>query len=102
MSDWHHPFPPLQHHQIVMVSGRPADLGFNTVNQISLIADSLTELKKIHVSLKGRKDVAELRTVTHGNAVSIYFRDPLLLLYFKKERVVNAIPSECLALQKQN
>ena len=68
-----------------MVSGRPADLGFNTVNQISLIADSLAELKKIHVTLKGRKDVAELRTVTHGNAVSIYFRDQLLLLYFKKE-----------------
>ena len=78
-----------------MVSGRPADLGFNTVNQISLIADSLAELKKIHVSLKGRKDVAELRTVTHGNAVSIYFRDPLLLLlYFEKERVVNTIPAE--------
>ena len=65
-----------QHHQIVMVSGRPADLGFNTVNQISLIADSLAELKRIHVALKGRGDVADLRTVTHGNAVSIYFRDP--------------------------
>ena len=67
---------PPQHHQIVMVSGRPADLGFSTVNQISLLADSLAELKRIHVALKGREDVAELRTVTHGNAVSIYFRDP--------------------------
>ena len=59
-----------------MVSGRPSDLGFSTVNQISLLADSLAELKRIHVALKGREDVAELRTVTHGNAVSIYFRDP--------------------------
>ena len=59
-----------------MVSGRPADLGFSTVNQISLLADSLAELKRIHIALKGRGDVADLRTVTHGNAVSIYFRDP--------------------------
>ena len=57
-----------------MVSGRPADLGFNTVNQISLLAGSLAELKKMHVALKGRKDVAELRAVSHGNAVSVYFR----------------------------
>jgi catechol-2,3-dioxygenase len=65
---------PDEHHQIVMASGRPDDLDFNVVNQISLRADSLATLKAFHARLKGQ--VSEMLPVTHGNAMSIYFRDP--------------------------
>jgi len=67
---------PEEHHQIVMVNGRPPDLAFNTINQISLKSDSLGELKKMHTLLKTRKDISKLAAVTHGTAISVYFEDP--------------------------
>jgi hypothetical protein len=69
---------PEEHHQIVMVSGRPKDLSFNVVNQISLSTTSLTELKRLHTLLKGRADIdqGKLAAVSHGNAISVYFEDP--------------------------
>ncbi len=66
---------PDEHHQIVMATGRPADLAFNVVNQISLRADSLNTLKDFHARLKDAP-ISEMTPVTHGNAASIYFRDP--------------------------
>jgi catechol 2,3-dioxygenase-like lactoylglutathione lyase family enzyme len=66
---------PAVHHQIVLASGRPAHLAFNPINQISLEADSLATLREFH-----RMFIAEglddIHPVTHGNAVSIYARDP--------------------------
>ena len=66
---------PDEHHQLVLVTGRPADAGYNVVNQISFKLPTLGELKAAHARLKetGRK---EFRIVTHGNAWSIYFPDP--------------------------
>lgn len=66
---------PDEHHQIVLISGRPADLAFNVINQISLKADSLQTLQQFHRRLQGA-DVTEIRAVTHGNALSVYCRDP--------------------------
>lgn len=66
---------PDEHHQIVLVSGRPSDRHFNVINQISLKASSLEGLQALHRDLQGRQ-VDELIAVTHGNAVSVYFRDP--------------------------
>jgi catechol 2,3-dioxygenase-like lactoylglutathione lyase family enzyme len=66
---------PDEHHQIVMATGRPADLGFNVVNQISLRADSLKTLQDFYARLKDAP-ISEMTPVTHGNAASIYFRDP--------------------------
>jgi catechol-2,3-dioxygenase len=68
---------PDEHHQIVLVSGRPADMAFNVINQISLRADSLQTLQRFH-RLLGTPDmpVSEVSAVTHGNALSVYFRDP--------------------------
>ena len=66
---------PDEHHQIVLVSGRPSEQHFNLINQISLKAASLEGLQALHRDLQGRR-VDELAAVTHGNAVSIYFRDP--------------------------
>lgn len=66
---------PDEHHQIVLVSGRPERIDFNVINQISLKADSLLTLQDFYVRVKCA-GVAELVPVTHGNALSVYFRDP--------------------------
>jgi catechol-2,3-dioxygenase len=66
---------PDEHHQIVMATGRPDKLDFNVVNQISMRADSLATLKNFHARLR-EAEVREMTPVTHGNAMSIYFRDP--------------------------
>lgn len=66
---------PSDHHQIVLAKGRPADLGFTTVNQISFKLDSLATLKAVHAEIV-KKPVKELVQVSHGNAWSIYFKDP--------------------------
>lgn len=66
---------PDEHHQIVLVTGRPVSLTFNLVNQISFKADSLTTLKTMlrRVTDEGATDITPL---THGNALSVYLRDP--------------------------
>ena len=66
---------PDEHHQIVLATGRPAHLDFNPINQISLKTGSLATLRAFKTSLP-RAGASELITVTHGNAVSIYCRDP--------------------------
>lgn len=66
---------PDEHHQIVLASGRPSEIGFNPINQISLKADSLATLKTVHQRLIA-EGVKELAPISHGNALSIYGRDP--------------------------
>lgn len=66
---------PTEHHQIILCSGRPPS-GFNTVNQISLRARNLAVIKDIHKKVSQMDDVTDIQTVSHGNAVSTYFRDP--------------------------
>jgi catechol-2,3-dioxygenase len=66
---------PREHHQIVLASGRPAGLPFNVVNQLSFRLDSLADLRALHQRLQ-QEPVDQIATVTHGNALSVYFRDP--------------------------
>ena len=66
---------PDEHHQIVLVAGRPKTLEFNPINQISLKADSIETLQVFHRGLK-TAPVSDVAPVTHGNALSVYFRDP--------------------------
>jgi catechol 2,3-dioxygenase-like lactoylglutathione lyase family enzyme len=66
---------PREHHQFVMASGRPADLPFNLINQLSFRVDSLATLRALYVALKN-EPVVSLGPVTHGNALSVYFHDP--------------------------
>ena len=61
---------PDEHHQIVLVSGRPEHLAHNPINQISLKADSLATLREMHRRLVAF-GLAEIRPVTHGNADSV-------------------------------
>ena len=63
------------HHQLVLAKGRPHDVGFTTVNQISYKLDSLATLKTVYGDIV-RKPVKDLVQISHGNAWSIYFRDP--------------------------
>ena len=66
---------PDEHHQLVLVTGRPAETGYNVVNQISFKLPSLADLKTMHARVRDA-GVKEFRIVTHGNAWSIYFADP--------------------------
>jgi len=67
---------PDEHHQIVLASGRPAEPGFNVVNQISFRVPSLAELRSLHDVMTADTRVTEIRPVTHGNAWSVYCKDP--------------------------
>ncbi len=67
---------PGEHHQIVLASGRPAEPQFNVINQISLRVPDLATLRLVRDRVAADPGVSELLVATHGNAVSIYFRDP--------------------------
>ncbi len=66
---------PDQHHQLVLVTGRPADSGFNIVNQISFKLPTLDGLKSMYSRVRA-EGIEQFRVVTHGNAWSVYFADP--------------------------
>lgn len=66
---------PNEHHQIVLATGRPDNLPFNVINQISFRVPDVGALRHFNQALKSEK-VTEVSPVTHGNAISIYFRDP--------------------------
>jgi catechol-2,3-dioxygenase len=67
---------PREHHQLVLASGRPQDLTFSVINQISLRVPDLATLRLVRDRVAAEPDVTDLVSATHGNAVSIYFRDP--------------------------
>lgn len=67
---------PSEHHQIVLASGRPAEPAFNVINQISLRVPDLATLRDARQRAVADAGTHDLLCVTHGNAVSIYFRDP--------------------------
>jgi catechol-2,3-dioxygenase len=66
---------PREHHQIILASGRPAQPGFNVVNQISFRAEDFAGLREMHRRLE-QEGMDAIAPVSHGNALSVYFRDP--------------------------
>jgi catechol 2,3-dioxygenase-like lactoylglutathione lyase family enzyme len=66
---------PDEHHQIVLVAGRPAALGFNIINQLSFHGEDLASLRIMHERLAAER-VRDLVCITHGNAISVYGLDP--------------------------
>lgn len=66
---------PDQHHQLVLVTGRPPGVDYNVVNQISFKLQTLADLKTVYARVR-EEGVKEFRVVTHGNAWSVYFPDP--------------------------
>ena len=67
---------PTEHHQFVLATGRPANLPFNIVNQLSFLVDGLATLKSLYRDVKAETGVEDLGPVSHGNALSAYFHDP--------------------------
>ena len=66
---------PREHHQVVMASGRPAELPFNPINQISFRMADFAGVREMYRRLQ-HEAVTEISPVSHGNALSVYFRDP--------------------------
>lgn len=66
---------PDEHHQIVLATGRPGDLPFNPINQISMRVATLAGLRAVYHRFvaAGRHG---LDPVSHGNAISFYAPDP--------------------------
>jgi catechol 2,3-dioxygenase-like lactoylglutathione lyase family enzyme len=67
---------PADHHQIALVSGRPSTEGFNHINQLSFRVRNLEEVQAVWQRVKDEPGVHDLRGTNHGNAFSLYFRDP--------------------------
>jgi catechol 2,3-dioxygenase len=68
---------PIAHHQLVMESGRPDDSGAtHAIQQISFKVKSLDDLRQMYRVVWDRQDITDLKGVDHGNAWSLYFRDP--------------------------
>ena len=66
---------PRDHHQIVLVTGRSPGLSDRIVNQISFRVGSLDELQSFFRRIRD-EGVRGLDPICHGNAWSVYFRDP--------------------------
>ena len=66
---------PDEHHQMVLVSGRPVGVDGNVVNQISFKLPALADLQHMYARVR-EEGIKEFRIVTHGNAWSVYFADP--------------------------
>jgi catechol 2,3-dioxygenase-like lactoylglutathione lyase family enzyme len=66
---------PAEHHQFVIATGRPADLDYNIVNQLSFRVDSLDTLRELQRGITN-ENATELGPVLHGNALSVYLHDP--------------------------
>ena len=66
---------PGNHHQLVLIGGRPSTDGYNPINQISFMVDSLAQLREVHRRALDN-GATEMRVTCHGNAWSCYFKDP--------------------------
>jgi catechol-2,3-dioxygenase len=66
---------PAEHHQVAIAEGRPRDATFSTIQQLSLRVPNLEDLRGAYQCLV-ESQVDGLVARNHGNAWSIYFRDP--------------------------
>ena len=67
---------PAEHHQIVLVEGRTAPMDAQLLNQISLRVPNISALREVLAAVQANSDVSDIKPSNHGNAFSIYFRDP--------------------------
>lgn len=65
---------PAEHHQLVLNPDAARRPESSPVDYISFRVASLADLRRFHAALARR--AAGIETVSHGNAWSIYFRDP--------------------------
>ena len=77
--------PQAEHHEFVLMKGRDASQGAKLVQQISFKVPTIDDLKEYHQKLLAENIQIE-RTVSHGNALGMYFFDPegnRVELYYK-------------------
>ena len=67
--------PDREHHEFVLVKGRVTDGDAKVIQQISFIVNSVEDLKDFYYRFK-QENVTIERTVSHGNALGMYFFDP--------------------------
>src|SRR4051812_42494301 len=56
---------PNEHHQIVLINGRPENNPFNVINQISMRVPTLAALRKYHARAVSH-GATDVQPVTHG------------------------------------
>jgi catechol 2,3-dioxygenase len=66
---------PSDHHQVVLVPGRKTDLDTPMVQQVSFNVGTLASVQRIFHRLR-EAACQGIDPVCHGNAWSVYFRDP--------------------------
>lgn len=66
---------PSEHHQLVLVSGRPADARFSTVMQLSFKVESLVAVRRTMTRALA-EGASRPQALNHGNAWSVYCDDP--------------------------
>ena len=64
------------HHQVALVGGRPDLAGFNHINQLSFRVPRYEDVQTVWRRVKDEAGVHDMRGTNHGNAFSLYFRDP--------------------------
>ena len=82
--------PEVEHHELVLARGRTGEREARILNQISWRLDSLESLLAYRQRFTER-GVLVRQTVTHGNALGIYFEDPegnVNEVYWKTDRDV--------------
>jgi catechol 2,3-dioxygenase len=67
---------PEDHHQVALVEGRKdGGISGGILNQVSFAVDGLAELRQMKAAAEAA-DVGVIMPLNHGNAWSVYFRDP--------------------------
>jgi catechol 2,3-dioxygenase len=65
------------HHQLAFVTGRGEPDPSNNLHHVAFrSAGDLDDLKALKQALEADSDVSAIMPLTHGNAWSVYFRDP--------------------------
>jgi catechol-2,3-dioxygenase len=67
--------PDVEHHEVLLTSGREDSPGSRVLQQLSFHVGSLEEIRQFYSAFK-KEGVPISSIVTHGNTVSIYFLDP--------------------------
>ncbi|KXS09509.1 Glyoxalase/Bleomycin resistance protein/Dihydroxybiphenyl dioxygenase [Gonapodya prolifera JEL478] len=66
---------PAEHHQLALFSGRPETVNFNVVQQISMNAGSLQNVRDI-ASYALKNGASQPMPMSHGHTISCYILDP--------------------------
>ncbi len=67
---------PDNHHQMLMVRGRETEIGKKHFNHMAFRVESLAQVKEVYRRVKDHPGASDVSPRTHGNAWSVYFKDP--------------------------